>query len=307
LPPVAGAAGRGLVNVPPVTVATVPGSAVTGVKVRLDAHASRDTDGSVSDVVWDFGDGSDRAHGIEVDHAWRSTGSFTVTATAVDDDGATGTPTAEVIRVRAPESGPTDLCDAAPAGVRCQLGGGRQTAGGKNEGKVSHRGWPRVTGVLWVLDHNGRSGTGSALNDELLGGHGDDRLVGGRGNDIIWGDQWPTGNTTSQRDLIIGNDGRDWLYASHGTNSVSGGPGRDTIWSYFAVHVTIDAGPDDDRVWVKNGAGHVDCGPGTDVLHVPLSGYSYSGCETIKHYCEFGDDGHGGCNHGPSRFVRARR
>jgi Ca2+-binding RTX toxin-like protein len=308
LPSAAAAAGRQIVNVPPVTVAEVPTAAVAGVTVRLDGHASRDADGSVQDVVWDFGDGSARGHGIEVDHRWSSTGLYTVTATAVDEDGATGVPVTSVIRITAPAFGPADLCDDAPAGVKCQLGGGRQTAGGQDAGKVSHRGWPRVTGVLWVLDHSGRSGTGTALNDELLGGHGDDRLVGGRGNDIIWGDQWPTGNTTSQRDVIVGNDGRDWLYASHGTNRVSGGPGRDTIWSYFAVKVSVDAGPDNDRIWVKNGAGRVDCGAGRDVLHVPLAGYTYTNCETIEHYCTFGDDGHGGCNHGPGRrAVPARR
>lgn len=203
---------------------------------------------------------------------------------------------------------PTDLCDDAPAGIACQLGGGRQTAGGKAEGKVSHKGWPAVTGVLWIVDHQGRAGTGTKYNDELLGGHGDDRLVGGKGDDILWGDQWPTGNTTAQRDVLIGNAGDDWLYASHGTNRVTGGPGRDTIWSYFALDVAVKAGPGNDRVWVKNGSGRVDCGPGRDVLHVPLSGYTFRGCEVVKHYCEFGDDGHGGCNHGPSRFVlRSRR
>jgi hypothetical protein len=288
-------------DVPPVTLVSVPSSAAAGVAVRLDGHASRDADGSVTDVVWNFGDGSGAKHGIEVDHRWASPGLYTVTATAVDDDGATGTPVISAIRVTDAERGPTDLCQNAPAGVKCQLGLGRQTAGGKAEGKVSHKGWPRVTGVLWVLDHRGRSGTGTALNDELLGGHGDDHLVGGRGNDILWGDQWPTGNTTSQRDVLIGNAGNDWLYASHGTNSVVGGEGRDTIWSYFAVKVTIDAGEGNDRVWVKNGGGHVDCGPGRDVLHVPLAGYTSRSCEVIKHYCEFGDDGHGGCNHGPSR------
>ncbi|MFL5845491.1 MAG: PKD domain-containing protein [Solirubrobacteraceae bacterium] len=303
LPSFAGAAGRQVVNLPPLTLANVPFNATVDVPVRLDGHASRDADGSVQDVVWDFGDGSARAHGIEVDHAWHATGLYTVTATAVDDDGATGLPVTAVVRVKAPVAAPTDLCDDAPAGVKCQLGGGRQTAGGKSEGKVSHKGWPRVTGVLWVLDHAGRTGTGTALNDELLGGHGDDHLVGGKGNDIIWGDQWPTGNTTTQRDVIIGNGGRDWLYASHGTNSVSGGEGNDVIWSYFAVKVTVDAGPGRDKVWVKNGGGRVDCGPGRDVLHVPLAGYTYTGCEEIHHYCEFGEDGHGGCNHGPSRAV----
>jgi hypothetical protein len=199
-----------------------------------------------------------------------------------------------------------DLCAAVPAGVKCQLGGGRQTAGGKDVGKVSHKGWPKVTGVLWVLDHQGRSGTGSPFNDELLGGHGSDRLVGGPGDDILWGDMWPTQNNTYQRDKLVGGDGNDWLYASHGRNRVNGGRGNDIIWSYFAVRASIDAGPGNDKIWAKHGTGSIDCGPGHDVLHVPLSGYALHSCEVIKHYCQFGDDGHGGCNHG-RRSVAALR
>lgn len=201
---------------------------------------------------------------------------------------------------------PVDLCAAAPVGVNCQLGGGRQTAGGQDVGKVSHKGWPNVTGVLWVLDHEGRRGTGSRWNDELLGGHGSDRLVGGRGNDILWGDMWPTENNTWQHDTLSGGRGNDWLYASHGVNRVSGGPGRDTIWSYFAVRASIDAGPGNDRIWAKHGTGSIDCGAGRDTIHVPLSGYRLRGCETVKHYCQFGDDGHGGCKHG-ARTVAAFR
>jgi hypothetical protein len=186
-----------------------------------------------------------------------------------------------------------DLCADAPEGVKCIHGKGRQTEGGG--GKVSHKGWPPINGVVWVLDHKGRSGVATELNDELLGGHGSDRLDGADGNDVIWGDMWSKGNNERQRDTLIGGNGNDWLYASHGRNVIDGGAGRDTIWSYFAVRVTIRAGAGNDRIWVKNGAGRVDCGPGRDVLHVPLAGYSHTGCEVIKHYCSFGDDGHGGC------------
>ena len=202
---------------------------------------------------------------------------------------------------------PVDVCATAPAGVQCQLGGGRTTAGGQAAGKVSHRGWPAVTGVLWVLDHHGRSGTGTALNDELLGGHGNDRLSGGRGADILWGDMWPTHNTTRQHDVLLGGPGNDWIYASHGTNVIRGGTGDDRIWSYFAVRARISAGPGNDHIWAKHGTGSIDCGPGRDVVRVPLSGYRLRGCETVKHYCTFGDDGHGGCRHGARAVTAARR
>jgi Ca2+-binding RTX toxin-like protein len=202
---------------------------------------------------------------------------------------------------------PDDVCRLAPAGVKCQEGGGRTTEGGAAAGKVSHKGWPAVTGVIWVLDHNGRSGTGTVLNDELLGGHGSDELDGGPGKDILWGDMWPTQNNTWQRDRLVGGAGNDWLYASHGRNVVVGGPGRDTIWAYFAVRVRIRAGDGNDRIWAKHGTGHIDCGPGRDRVRVPLSGYSLSGCEIVRHYCAFGPDGHGGCNNGTRAVIAARR
>jgi hypothetical protein len=198
-----------------------------------------------------------------------------------------------------------DLCAAVPIGVKCQPGGGRQSAGGKDAGKVSHKGWPKVDGVLWVLDHDGRSGRATDLNDELLGGHGDDALAGGAGDDILWGDMWPTGNNTHQRDKLVGGAGNDWLYASHGRNRVNAGPGNDVIWSYFAVRASISAGPGNDRIWAKHGTGTIDCGPGRDVLHVPLSGYALHGCEVVRHYCQFGDDGHGGCKHGRRTVAAA--
>src|SRR5689334_17945739 len=75
---------------------------------------------------------------------------------------------------------PDEVCGAVPDGVQCGPGLGRQTAGGGE--KVSHRGWPAVTGVLWkVLDSSSRVKAGGPDNDELLGHHGSDRLTGGAG------------------------------------------------------------------------------------------------------------------------------
>ena len=54
--------------------------------------------------------------------------------------------------------------------VRCQPGHGRRTSGGGGN-KVSHIGWPAVTGILWIVrEANQRPGDiGTELNDELLG------------------------------------------------------------------------------------------------------------------------------------------
>ena len=171
---------------------------------------------------------------------------------------------------------PSDLCASARSGELCGPGNGRQTAGGGE--KVSHKGWPAVSGILWkVLDSASHSKTGGDDNDELLGHHGSDTVIGNAGNDILWGDWDPRNNNTHQRDVLRGGAGNDWLYPSHGRNTVLGGPGRDYIWAFY-------------------GRGVIDCGPGRDTVRVRMNGaYRLRGCEVVNHFCAFGSNGHGGC------------
>ena len=170
------------------------------------------------------------------------------------------------------------LCTKLKPGEQCGAGRGRQTKGGGE--KVSHKGWPAVTGVLWKVTSMGRghrSRTGGPDNDELLGRHGHDRLNGMGGDDILWGDWDPRNNNSTQHDTLRGGTGNDWLYPSHGTSRVYGGPGRDYVWAYY-------------------GRGSIDCGPGTDKVRVRLnSRFSLRNCEQVEHFCGHGSDGHGGC------------
>ena len=77
-------------NVPPTASFTVtPAAAVPGESVRFDASASMDSDGVITSFEWDLGDGSTTASGMQVDHAFAEAGTYTVTLTAADDDGAT--------------------------------------------------------------------------------------------------------------------------------------------------------------------------------------------------------------------------
>jgi hypothetical protein len=156
-----------------------------------------------------------------------------------------------------------DLCEGhrSPA-VMCGPGNGRRTRGGGN--KVSHLGWPAVTGILWIVRPEasvGQTDNGTELNDELLGLHGNDTLSGGPGHDILWGDQLPVGNNTWQHDVLDGGAGNDWIYSSHGRNDIKGGSGNDHIWGHF-------------------GHGTIDCGPGWDVVHTKRhSTYKLRNCE----------------------------
>ena len=110
-------------------------------------------------------------------------------------------------------------------------------------GKVSHKGWPKITGILWkVLDSGNHQRTGTEDNDELLGHHGNEKVIGGAGKDVLWGDWDPKNNGTKQSDVLRGGDGNDFLYPSHGKNLMYGGRGNDRIIAYYG-HGTIDCGP----------------------------------------------------------------
>lgn len=186
-----------------------------------------------------------------------------------------------------PGSDDDDLCAGRSGpGVSCRIGGGRTTPGGA--GKVSHRGWPAITGIYWSAYEDGRV-VGTADNDELLGGHGSDTIAGGPGRDVLWGDQYPTHNNSTQHDTLRGGGGADFLYPSHGTNVMRGGPGNDRIIAYY-------------------GHGSIDCGPGKDLAQVRTNGaYRLRNCERIVHFCAFGSDADGNCRQPGARAALARR
>ena len=174
------------------------------------------------------------------------------------------------------ESDPETLCEAAQPNETCGPGNGRRTPGGGE--KVSHKGWPAVTGVLWQVkgSHDARL-IGGTENDELLGHHGSDTIAGGEGNDILWGDWDPKNNNGTQRDTLRGADGNDWIYPSHGRTKVLAGRGNDRVWAFY-------------------GRGTIDCGPGRDTVRVRMNGaFRLKSCETVNHFCAHGSDGRGGC------------
>jgi hypothetical protein len=164
-----------------------------------------------------------------------------------------------------PAAAHADLCAGHRGpGVFCTPGHGRHTPGGN--GKVSHHGWPHVTGIYWSVQYGDQSDTGTTRNDELLGLHGNETLDGGPGRDILWGDRLPDGNNTWQHDVLRGGPGKDWIYSSHGYNTIRGGSGNDRIWGHF-------------------GHGTIDCGPGYDTVHVKHHPtYRLRNCERVLHH-----------------------
>ncbi|MFT4216806.1 MAG: PKD domain-containing protein [Micropruina sp.] len=75
-------------------------------EVAFDAAGSTDPDGTVASYAWDFGDGS-TGTGATASHTYASAGSFTVSLTVTDDQGATNTVTQTVETVDPPNQLPT--------------------------------------------------------------------------------------------------------------------------------------------------------------------------------------------------------
>jgi Ca2+-binding RTX toxin-like protein len=179
---------------------------------------------------------------------------------------------ASAASITTPSSGALDDCSTRDtSGTSCQPGNDRKVPGGGRD-KVSHKGWPAVTGIFWMAKTaGGRTYDGTAANDELLSHGASDTINGLGGNDIIWGDYDPVTNPTGQHDRLNGGDGDDYIYTSHGTNTVTGGRGNDFIYAYY-------------------GHGTIDCGPGYDTVKIHLDGdpYRIENCERILNFCAFG-------------------
>ncbi len=91
-------------------------------EVSLDGSGSSDPDGSVVAWRWDFGDGSpaDSVSGAQAAHAYGAAGTYAVTLTVTDDDGATGSVVQQVTvtdgeTVVIAEVGVTTVTTSAPS------------------------------------------------------------------------------------------------------------------------------------------------------------------------------------------------
>jgi PKD repeat protein len=82
-------------NQPPVADVGGPYSGIVGSSITFDGSGSYDLDGAIISYEWDFDDG-EIGIGANTTHAYTATGSYTVTLTVTDDEGATDTAQATV-------------------------------------------------------------------------------------------------------------------------------------------------------------------------------------------------------------------
>jgi Ca2+-binding RTX toxin-like protein len=135
---------------------------------------------------------------------------------------------------------------------------------------TSHAGWPQIDGALIMhkLDESWPIyAPFPTLHNELLGGHGNDSIYAGNAGDVIWGDYKPSGQPTTQNDVLQGGAGNDFIYASHGHNVIDTGAGNDVVHAHF-------------------GYGSITChSPQTTVFisHRSRKGYTLHGCRHISY------------------------
>lgn len=78
------------INTPPVAEANGPYNGVENASITFSSAGSNDSDGSITSYLWDFGDGVTSSLANPT-HTYTNQGTYTVSLTVTDDDGATGT------------------------------------------------------------------------------------------------------------------------------------------------------------------------------------------------------------------------
>jgi PKD repeat protein len=199
--------------------------------------------------IINWGDGTNQtiegaASGIQVGHVYTASGSYTVTVTATDKDGGTGTPVSRTVTIAAAELQGGDLYVGGTTGAD-QItitpegtGAVRVVVNGQDLGAFTLGLTAPGTGGVIVFGQAGNDtielvgvdgGSGTLTFPypaALFGDDGDDILDaraangqiiqhGGAGNDVLWGGRG--------RDLLIGGLGADTLRGGDGEDLLLGG------------------------------------------------------------------------------------
>ena len=156
----------------------------SGLVAVMDASGSSDPDGSVESYVWDFGDGASGS-GSSVTHEFAAAGTYEVTLTVTDDDGAeaSSTQSVEVIEEAEPDlddlvrdgfDRPDGQLGTAPLG-----GAWTQTSGASNVGiedgrarfTASNASQIRSAALTEVTTDNADLTFAFSVSDEIVSGN----------------------------------------------------------------------------------------------------------------------------------------
>lgn len=93
---------------PQASFTLTPSNGSAPLVVKVDASGSSDTDGTIQSYAWDFGD-AQSGTGRVVEHRYSATGTYPVTLTVTDDDGATDTAQTTLTVSSAPQAGRAEV------------------------------------------------------------------------------------------------------------------------------------------------------------------------------------------------------
>ena len=96
-------------NQPPTAAFTVGSDELTA---SVNAGGSSDGDGTIASYAWNWGDSTPDGAGVTASHTYATPGTYTITLTVTDDDGATGTAVRTVAVSETPPAGPEFAQDA---------------------------------------------------------------------------------------------------------------------------------------------------------------------------------------------------
>lgn len=187
-------------NAPPVAQAGGPYSGTVGAPIAITSAGSGDSDGSIADFRWTFGDGT-TGSGATINKTYGAAGTYTVTLTVTDDDGATASDQATVtvsggaggnVAPIAQANGPYSATAGIPMTLSSAgssdangtivsyswvLGNGQTAAGAAPSVTYAAAGSYVVT--LTVTDNGGLTATDQATVNVTSGG-------GGASGNVVW-------------------------------------------------------------------------------------------------------------------------
>jgi PKD repeat protein len=125
-------------------------STVTNLSVAFNASGSSDPDGTVASYSWNWGDGTPAGSGVSPTHAYTAAGTYLVSLTVTDNNGASTTTSSNMSPSEAPNAAPVAAFTSSATGLTATVNGAGST---DSDGTVASYVWswgdgtPDGTGV----------------------------------------------------------------------------------------------------------------------------------------------------------------
>jgi PKD repeat protein len=206
-------------NQPPKAVVS---ASTSGLKVTADGTGSSDPDGSIVKYEWTFGDGA-TGSGSTASHSYAADGTYTVTLTVTDDQGATDSASTSVTVATPPNQAPTASFTTSASGATVSVDGSGST---DPDGTISSYAWDFGDGstgtgattshvyavgtftiTLTVTDNGGATDSTTrsvTVTDPVLASDDFSRTVANGWGSADVGGAWTVGGTASRWSVASG-------------------------------------------------------------------------------------------------------